>query len=36
MITTIFIGVIDGMKTWEVFLDGVLIGTNQTTDEDNN
>ena len=35
MITTTYIGVIDGMKTWEVYLDGVLIGTNQTVDEEN-
>jgi hypothetical protein len=34
MITTIYIGVINGMKTWEVFLDGELIGTNQIVSEE--
>jgi hypothetical protein len=30
MITTKYIGVIDGLETYEVYLDGVLIGTNQS------
>jgi hypothetical protein len=25
-----YIGIIDGLETWEVYLDGELIGLNQT------
>ena len=25
-----YIGIVDGLKTWEVYLDGKLIGLNQT------
>jgi hypothetical protein len=30
MITTKYIGIVDGLETYEVYLDGVLIGTNQS------
>jgi hypothetical protein len=30
MITTKYIGVIDGLETYEVYADGLLIGTNQS------
>jgi hypothetical protein len=30
MIITKYVGVIDGLETYEVYLDGVLIGTNQS------
>lgn len=30
MIESKYIGVIDGFETWEVYLDGALIGTNQS------
>ena len=31
MIDIKYIGVIDGLDTWEVYKDGNLIGTNQST-----
>jgi hypothetical protein len=33
MTITKYIGVIDGLHTWEVYLDGELIGTNQSAEE---
>ena len=30
MIETKYIGIVDGLKTWEVYKDGVLIGLNQS------
>lgn len=35
MIETKYIGIVDGLETWEVYKDGVLIGTNQSALEDN-
>ena len=34
MATNKYIGVIDGLHTWEVYLDGELIGTNQSAEEE--
>jgi hypothetical protein len=30
LITNKYIGIVDGLDTWEVYLDGELIGTNQS------
>jgi len=30
MIETKYIGLVDGLETYEVYLDGLLIGTNQS------
>lgn len=33
-ITTTFVGVLNGMNVWEVYKDGVLIGTNVSAPPD--
>jgi len=34
MIETKYIGIVDGLDTWEVYKDGVLIGSNQSAPTD--
>jgi len=35
MVETTYIGIVDGLETWEVYKDGVLIGLNQSAPEYN-
>jgi len=34
MVETKYVGIVNGLETWEVYLDGELIGINQSASEE--